>query len=318
MELSELHNNKGQVQDVTLMQHNAITSGAYSFTACQMDILFMLLANLGKEDKPNQIYTIHIKDIEALTGRQWNYQQLADSSEAIGSRVFKIQTGKSLKQIWLFSMVEYREGTGSFDVRISYDGLPFFFELKNNFTRFQLKSALACDSRYAKRIYTLACQWRTAGVVYSQDGKPYLTIPELKEKLGIENEYKLFSDLKRKVLEIARKQINKNTDVNIEYEYLKRGRSFYAVKILVNPVKPTQLEIPFDDEKAMKRLKAIHAFAPYGIKAVDVEKMLENDTAEKAWQVITATIKKVRSGKMEPLKDPGAYFATSFRNQGFL
>src|SRR5699024_3967810 len=214
--------------------------------------------------------------------------------------------------------VKYEEGTGSFEVRISYDALPYFFDLKKNFTRFQLKSALSCDARYAKRIYTIACQWRSKGLVYGREGRPYLTFEEIKERLDINTEYRLNGDLKKRVLELARKQINENTDINIEYEYLKRGRSFFAVKILVNPVHLKQIDIPFDDEKEMKRLKAISSFAGYGIAENAVDTMLDKGTATKAWKLLQEIKGKISTGKISMPNDIGAYLVGAFKKKGFI
>lgn len=108
-------------------------------------------------------YTISAKDIESITGRSWNYQQLRASTEMIGSRMFEIETPESYEQIWLFSKVKYIKGSGLFEVKLNEEALPFFFELKNNFTSMQLKSVLNCSSKYAKRLYALACQWRSVG-----------------------------------------------------------------------------------------------------------------------------------------------------------
>lgn len=108
-------------------------------------------------------YTFSAKDIESITGRSWNYQQLRASTEMIGSRMFEIEPPESYEQIWLFSKVKYIKGSGLFEVKLNEEALPFFFELKNNFTSMQLKSVLNCSSKYAKRLYALACQWRSVG-----------------------------------------------------------------------------------------------------------------------------------------------------------
>ena len=101
-----------------IKQHNTITSGRYDFSACQLDVLFMLLANLNENDAPYKRYNIRVKDIELITGRKWNYQQLVDSNEDMMSRVFKIEEIDGLKQIVLFSEIKYLGGTGSFDIVI--------------------------------------------------------------------------------------------------------------------------------------------------------------------------------------------------------
>ncbi|WP_312306352.1 hypothetical protein [Chryseobacterium sp.] len=42
-------------EDKVILQHNAITSGRYDFSACQLDILFMLLSCL-EVDKKNYFF----------------------------------------------------------------------------------------------------------------------------------------------------------------------------------------------------------------------------------------------------------------------
>lgn len=225
-----------------IKQHNAITSGKYEYTSCMLDILFMVLALMDGNRPDKREYQIYVNDIETITGRKWNYQQLREATESIGSRMFEIETQQSLKQLWLFSSVEYLIGTGSFVVKINEDAMPYFFELKNNFTMLHLKSVLSCTSKYAKRLYAIACQWRTAGSVT-------FDIIELKRMLGLinkkgEEQFERISEFKTKVLEIAAKQINEFTDINISFELIKRGRSFQKVKLLIDKMPSTQQELP--------------------------------------------------------------------------
>lgn len=225
-----------------IKQHNAITSGKYEYTSCMLDILFMVLALMDGNRPDKREYQIYVNDIETITGRKWNYQQLREATESIGSRMFEIETPQSLKQLWLFSSVEYLIGTGSFVVKINEDAMPYFFELKNNFTMLHLKSVLSCTSKYAKRLYAIACQWRSVGSVTFE-------ISELKRILGLinkkgEEQFERISEFKTKVLEIAAKQINEFTDINISFELIKRGRSFQKVKLLIDKMPSTQQELP--------------------------------------------------------------------------
>ena len=255
-----------------IKQHNAITSGRYDFSACQLDVMFMILASLDESDDERKEYLIRVKDIELITGRKWNYQQLRESTEDLGGRVFEIETSKSLKQIWLFSKVEYYTGEGIFGVKINPDARQYFFELKNNFTLLELKSVLGCSSKHAKRLYSLACQWRgTGGHTYS--------LGEFKEMLGLKDpkgkakeQYVNIPDFKKKVLDVAKKQINENTDIVFDYELLKiRGRSFDTIKLFCGFSKPKlQMEIDFnvDLEKQRKNGELLQKIA--NIQAVGI------------------------------------------------
>ena len=305
-----------------IKQHNTITSGRYDFSACQLDILFMLLASLDESDEVSKQYYIRVKDIELITGRKWNYQQLREGTEDMMSRVFEIQMPQGLRQIVLFTTVQYLDGTGSFYMKINEDARPYFFDLKNNFTLLELKSVLSCTSKHAKRLYSLACQWRgTGGHTYS--------IGELKEILGLKDpkgkepeQYTKVSMFKKQVLDIAKRQINEHTDIVFDYELLKmRGRSFDTIKLFCGFSKPKlQLEIDFkgDIEKQKKNGELLQKIA--NIKAVGIRDDLAELWAVKYWKQFVEEKNKlleaIQKGKI--IDDRAAYLAGIFKKKGYL
>jgi plasmid replication initiation protein len=305
-----------------IKQHNTITSGRYDFSACQLDILFMLLASLNEADKLGKEYHIRVRDIELITGRKWNYQQLKDGTENMMSRVFEIQMPQGLRQIVLFTDVQYLDGTGSFFMKINDSARPYFFDLKNNFTLLELKSVLGCSSKHAKRLYSLACQWRgTGGHTYS--------IGELKEMLGLKDpkgkepeQYKQIGQFKEKVLDIAKKQINEHTDIVFDYELIKsRGRSFDTIKLFCGFSKPKlQLEIDFngDIEKQKKNGELLQKIA--NIQAVGIRDDLAELWAVKYWKEFVQEknnlLEIMQKGKV--INDKAAYLAGVFKKKGYV
>jgi len=294
-------------------QHNAITSGRYDFTACQLDVLFMLLSLLEQNE---MTYTIRAKDIELLTGREWNYQQLRKSTEDIGSRMFEIETNEYYEQIWLFQKIKYLKGQGAFEVMISEPAKPLFFQLKNNFTHFQLKSVLGCTSSYAKRLYMLACQWRTIG----KFPKP-MPILELKQMLGLvdkkgKEQYSEITGFKKFVLNVAKKQINENTDVNFDYELFKRGRSFTHVQIYVSTSKdkPKQLEI--DYTQSIGYQKNIRAIMAYGISE-EYAVLIVKDGFDKFIEFVKKVNERAKKGEIN-VENAAAYIIGSYQKKGVL
>jgi plasmid replication initiation protein len=235
------------LKTLEIRQHNAITTARYDYSACQLDILFYLLSKLKKEADPDQQYRFHNKDIEAMTGRQWNYQQLREATEDMGSRMFAVEDNKEYRQMWMFQEVKYLKGQGCFDIILSKSIQPYLFELKNNFTSYQLHSALKLTSKYAKRIYQLASQWKDIGetCIYP--------LEQLKIMFGLidphgkkPEQFERISDLKKKVLDVAVRQINEHTEFEISYHLIKSGRSFQAVRFYINSQKPQQLPIQFE------------------------------------------------------------------------
>lgn len=298
-----------------IMQHNAITSGRYDFTACQLDILFMLLASLS----PNELsYRIAAKDIELITGRSWNYAQLRKATEEIGSRMFEIDikqdNGKmKYRQMWLFQQVDYLEGQGAFEVMISEPAKPYFFELKNSFTSIQLKSVLGCSSKYAKRLYTLACQWRSIG-------RQVYEIVELKKMLGMvdrkgNEQYQQIGQFKEKVLDVAKQQINANTDLTFDYKLHKKGRSFKVIEIFIDISANFQLQIDF--KKPIAEQKDIKYIMSYGLTEKQATQIAENENIEDFKTLIEELNQKVRKGELKVDNSRG-YIVGVYKKKGVI
>ncbi|SDY06428.1 replication initiation protein [Flavobacterium degerlachei] len=317
MELSRV------TDEALVKQHNTITSGRYDFSACQLDVLFMLLATLNEEDEMGKEYHIRVKDIELITGRKWNYQQLKDGNENLLSRVFEIQMPKGLKQIVLFNEVQYLDGTGSFYMKINESARPYFFDLKNNFTLLELKSVLSCTSKHAKRIYSLCCQWRGTG------GQRF-DLGEFKEMLGLKDpkgkqaeQYSKVSMFKSEVLDRAKKQINENTNITFDYELKKiRGRAFDTIIIYCGATKPNlaQMEIDFrgDIEKQKKNAELLQKIE--NIKAIGIRDDLAELWAVKYWKEFVSEknnlIEQMQKGKA--IENKAAYLAGVFKKKGHV
>ena len=306
------------------IRDSTITSGRYDFSACQLDVLFMLLALLDESDEVGKEYHIRVKDIELITGRKWNYQQLREGTEDMMSRVFEIQMSQGLRQIVLFTDVQYLDGTGSFFMKINDSARPYFFDLKNNFTLLELKSVLSCTSKHAKRLYSLACQWRgTGGHTYS--------LGELKEILGLKDpkgkepeQYTMVSMLKKDVLDRAKKQINEHTDIVFDYELLKmRGRSYDTIKLFCGFSKPNlqlQLDIDFkgDIDKQKKNGELLQKIA--NIQAIGIRDDLAELWAVKYWKQFVQEknnlLEAIQKGKI--IDDKPAYLAGIFKKKGYV
>jgi plasmid replication initiation protein len=144
----------------------------------------------------------------------------------------------------MFQRVKYHLGQGIIEFDFTKHILPYLFDLKNNFTSFELAAALRLTSKYAKRIYPLCSQWKDLGETKKYD------LQDLKKMLGLLDDkgnerMKQLIDLRTNVLDVAMKQINEHTELHVSYKLEKVGRSF---KNIVFTVKSQALAepIPFD------------------------------------------------------------------------
>ena len=306
-------NDAEQINGMMYKQHNAITSGRYDFSACQLDILFMVLASL-KEGELN--YKIRTSDIETITGRKWNIAQLTESTQSLLTRMFEIETSDRYRQFVLFQYFDYIKGTRTIELKLSEVALPYFFELKNNFTHFQLKSVLDCSSKFAKRLYMIACQWRTVG----KFPKP-IPIVELKQMLGMVDkkgyeQFEKISQFKERVLDTAKKQINEHTDIHFDYELYKQGRSFEFIQIFVHDskTKPEQLEIDF--QKDIEFQKNVRNVMAYELSKEQAELIVKDGYNKFAAFVEDLSVKS-RKGEIK-IDNAAGYITGAYQKKGIL
>lgn len=90
--------------------------------------------------------------------------------------------------------------------------MPYLLQLKERFTRYELKNILYFKNKYSIRIYELLKQ-------YEKNRKKEINIKELRGYLGIkEGEYKRFDNFDRVILKGTKEEINEHTDIEINYE----------------------------------------------------------------------------------------------------
>ena len=218
--------------------HNAITTARYEYSELQMDLFFYLLSKLRKDDTSG-VYDIVVKELGEITGKKYAYNYLRKATEGMGSRMFEVLTENSYNQIWMFQHIKYMTGEGRIEVKLSESIRPYLFDLKDNFTSFELLSALRLTSKHAKRIYTLCSRWKDLG-----ETKKF-SLLDFKKMLGLvdakgKEEYEEITMFKKKVLDVAVKQINEHTDLSISYSLEKQGRAF---KNVVFAVKQQALDV---------------------------------------------------------------------------
>lgn len=293
-----------------IRQHNSITTARYDMSACEMDIFFCLLSRL-KPNNTSLVYEIYVKQIEEQTGRTWNYQQLKESTKKLNGKVFENETERSYFHGTIISNAEYIKGTGIIEIEISSKVKPYLLDLKEKFTSYRLQAVLNLTSKYAKRLYQLANQWKSIG-------KTHYTIDELKHMLYLKDpkgnepeQYIKISQFKEKVLDIAKEQINEHTELNIDYELHKRGRSFHSITFYIKSQKPKRNPLNFQaDDKTQKVLEVAKKL---GITREDI--LQEIAESEEIQKTLRKYVNDINLGNYQDVKNKPGYFITIMRKK---
>jgi len=311
-----------QINDLTEREHNisnAFIRGRFDYSACQLDILFALIASL--KDETTLVYDISVKDIMTLTGNNWNYGRLTEATGNLLTRMFEIEDKNTYTQLVLFSEFKYKLGEGTIQITINDKAKELFFNLKRNFTPITLKNVLTCKSKYAKRLYMEICSWQNYKLIYNKDKEP-MEIKELKYKLGLiekktgKQKYSQIGQFKEKVLDPAKKEINQLTDMTFDYELIKRGRSFNWVRFVFDRKESKQLSLfgVNDFSLSIEQQKFIKSIIAYGFSEIQATIIAKKVTLEEYKQANEKYQEHIKNTKKMP-KNPLAYFITILKNE---
>ena len=145
--------------------------------------------------------------VEGLYEAGFAYSKIDEQSGKIGR----------YKSRWV-DKIGYIDDLGCVELVFASDVIPLITRLEARYTEYELKQVVGLQSEYAIRLYELIIQWRSVGKTNP------ISLAELREKLGLVDEYKRIEAFKRRVLDLAVKQINEHTDITVEYEQHKQGR----------------------------------------------------------------------------------------------
>lgn len=199
------------------------------FTAQQQKICMYLVAQLKPWDEGFQPLEVSVKDfclacgIDEPGGR--SYKHLEKAIQDFGFKWIKRQNGKKEALIW-FKYVKIENGKITF--LFNEMMTPYILYLQNNFTKIEFDYTAKMKSKYSIRLYELLYSY------YYNKFETYefiLSLNELKQKLDAN--YKLYTDVMKRALLPAVEEINRLTDVFVEYQPIKEGKKVAKISFTI-------------------------------------------------------------------------------------
>ena len=114
------------------------------------------------------------------------------------------------------------------------------FDALNPYTKYKKEVVLRLKKDYSLDFYHLAKKHQTMGGFQ-------ISLDELFEQLGLPESYQDLSNLKKRVIKPSLDEITVNTDIDLSYENVKRGRSVVGFKFTVKEKPKPKLIAPTRD-----------------------------------------------------------------------
>jgi plasmid replication initiation protein len=234
---------------ITLWQSNFITSARYEMSAMEKNIIYMVMSQIKKSDIPNRLYIVSAVELMANTGTNILYEDLKKATSKLRERKLDgiLPNGNYLETSFIAS-AEYITGKGLIEIELSQKVLPFYLDLKEQFTTFQLDVALSLNSIYSKRMYEILSMYKNM-----KDKSFKISVKEFKERLFLINpktgkdKYPTYTKLETNVIKPAEKEINGGTDIFFNYKAIEGAKQGKGRK----PITHLEFSIIYRDKKPM-------------------------------------------------------------------
>ena len=290
-----------------IRKSNELIDARYKLSVAEQRLILLLLSKISPSDKDFKDYEIRVAELAEMFNLELNgylYEQLQNTAENLVGQRIRLRENKIVEVMAWFSYIRYEEGTGVVKLRFDKSLKPYLLQLKSHFTQYHLNHPVDFKSQYSIRLYELL----KMDVFKAKNGQfeRVFAVKELRLIFGIEkNEYPLFADFKRRVIEPAMCEVSK-TDLNIiEAKYGKTGRKVTSITfvVMIRLITLTQaLEEKSDNHPVIDTLIAL-GFSPEVAKAAKTKhgiKRLERN--------IAYTLMKEKAGIA---KDVPAYLKSS-------
>ncbi|WP_176454302.1 replication initiation protein [Siphonobacter sp. BAB-5385] len=237
---------------VLIRKSNALVEAHYKFTIWETRVFAKMISMIDWEDRDFKEYKIFFRDVIQDFGLRKDgrtYEDLKEGARGLMSKIIKLKVKtdgvyetletpiiggiKTPDDVQRKIIQSKRLDDDRVYLKVSFhpDLKPFLIELKERYLVYEMANILDLSSPYTVRIYELLKQ-------YEKLGERTIELQELKAMLGMEEEYKLYGHFRDRVLEKAKEDLQKYTDIRFDYEGVQAKNYPYElpVKLKANAV----------------------------------------------------------------------------------
>ena len=269
-------------------QSGVILNGRWSLTKSESDIVYALLTVITKEDEDFKDYKFTKSELEHKIGVKLDTDQLRRTARSLMSKVAELKYDKEEWEIFsLFSYFSYKNSviTCRFDKAMK----PFYLQLQQ-YVLADLRHILPIKSEYSREMYFLLKE-------RAKFGSRTFDVEELMAHLKVPKSQKEnYGEFKRKVPIQAKNDINKHTDLQVDFQEIKPIRKVTGVtftmkknwedlKTFMELIRTNYTNVPlYFDTDAQKIMCAEDG----RLYCAETLKTYDTKRAEKYWSVMHA------------------------------
>jgi len=228
-----------------LVKSNPVINARYDLSTIQVKILLHMISKIDHTKDRLDTITISVQEFKKITGI---------STTAIYSRI-NIELDNFLKKTiynkfdgglintTIIAGYTYNNGLGKFNIDFSPTLTPYLLQLKTNFTVIDIRSLLQLKSIYAIRFYEFCKESERLGTFKFE-------VEKLKDILGLGDRYAKYTDFRKRVINVAQKELQETSDLFFSYEEKKKANTVVLLVFTIH--RNDNIAVPNDDSSIIE------------------------------------------------------------------
>lgn len=290
--------NKNQKE--LIIQSNKLVEAHYRLTLQEKRLVLWLIKSINRDDVDFKKYKLTITDFADMMGfnPKTQYKEMRKITKALISRTIELEdteTNVIIQMAWL-CFVRWEPKKGVCFLEFHPELKPYLLQLQSQFTQIGFADLLGLKSVYAVRLFELLCQ-------YEPIGKRFMSVDDLRLWCGLHcGEYELYADLKKRILNKAKSEINSKTDYEVNYKEVKESRKVTAIEWTIKK-KTTLQKLQKESTQAIcKELRSKHTILEqmreYGFSKQGATRALNDNEESDVVNAMKAVEIQVQRGKV--------------------
>lgn len=216
---------------LVIKSNTLIQKSKFNLTTLDQRIILYLISNIKRDATELTPFRFYIQDfcqvcgIDYLSGGYYN--QLRDTIQNLADKSIWVDTENGGHKLfrWIAEAETFPE-SGIIEIQLKKDLEPYLLRLRSNFTSYELVNTLNYRCKYSTRMYELLKSMHYHQLETYQT--KVFDLDELKDLLGVFEydrtgkrignlAYEDWQPFKKRCLEPALREINKYSDINVQY-----------------------------------------------------------------------------------------------------
>jgi len=228
----QLHKKRDKM--VLIKEPYCIINSKHKLSVLENKLLAILVTKIRDTDEKFTEYEITIKELQNILNIEYG-----ESYNYLKQKILKLMDIKIILEdenewkpfhILVEPTIKKKSGILKFYFSPSFHTL---IKASKHYLTYSVEILIYLNSKYSLRLYKLLKDKYENKKKYNNDKPIIFKVEELKELLRLPPSYK-YKDIKRRVLITAKEEINKYTDIKIDFIEHKKGRKVDEIEFIVS------------------------------------------------------------------------------------